>query len=101
MPTMRSMSSAVAVAEVLDSEARGRMSRRLRRPMPDDRLWGWLLPLAITAFAAVLRFWRITRPQKKVFDEVYYAHDAWNLLKHGVELDSGKHDSAPGFIVHP
>jgi dolichyl-phosphate-mannose-protein mannosyltransferase len=95
------MASAVAVAEVLDLEARSRIGKRLQRPMPDDRLWGWLLPLAITAFAAVLRFWRITRPQKKVFDEVYYAHDAWNLLKHGVELDSGKHDSAPGFIVHP
>jgi len=98
---MGGMSSAVAVAERLDSETRERVRRRLFRKIPHDTLWGWVIPLAITAFAGFLRFWRITRPKGKVFDEVYYAHDAWNLLHHGVELDAGKHDQTAGFIVHP
>src|SRR4051794_24938511 len=95
------MSSAVAVADAPDVATVERGRRRLRRQLPNDAVWGWALPLAITALAAGLRMWRITRPKAKVFDEVYYAHDAWNLLKHGVELDAGKHDTAPGFIVHP
>lgn len=74
---------------------------RLVRALPADGIWGWLLPLVITGFALALRLWRITRPKDKVFDEVYYAHDAWNLLHHGVELDSSKHDTVPGFVVHP
>ena len=95
------MSSAVAVAAAPDSELRERVARRLTTRIPRDVMWGWLIPLLITGLAGFLRFFRITRPSGKVFDEVYYAHDAWNLLHHGVELDSGKHDQAPGFIVHP
>jgi len=95
------MSSAVAVADAPVVEARERARARLSRRLPDDRVLGWVLPLVITAFAGVLRFWRITRPHSKVFDEVYYAHDAWNLLKHGVELDNNSHDKTAGFVVHP
>jgi dolichyl-phosphate-mannose--protein O-mannosyl transferase len=100
---MTGMSTVVAVADdVLDRAAAVRRIRaRLIRPMPTDRIWGWLIPLAITAVAAVMRFWRITRPGSKVFDETYYAHDAYNLLRHGVELDPGHHDTTPGFVVHP
>jgi dolichyl-phosphate-mannose--protein O-mannosyl transferase len=87
-------------AEV-DRETTGRIRERLVRPLPADGWWGWLLPVALAAVAAVMRFSRITRPGSKVFDETYYAHDSWNLLKHGVELDSNSHDRTPGFIVHP
>jgi dolichyl-phosphate-mannose--protein O-mannosyl transferase len=55
--------------------------------------------VAIAGVAAFLRLWRVTRPPKKVFDEVYYAHDAWSLLHHGVELDANSR--AAGFVVHP
>ena len=78
-----------------------RIRSRLSRPLPDDRMWGWLLPLGITAVAALLRFWRLGRPKGVVFDEVYYEHDAWSLLHHGVELDKNSHDQTAGFIVHP
>jgi dolichyl-phosphate-mannose-protein mannosyltransferase len=75
--------------------------------MPTDRLWGWLLPLAVTALAGVMRFWRITRPGGHtltsangiVFDETYYAHDSWTLLHHGVEANGM--GTGPGFVVHP
>jgi dolichyl-phosphate-mannose--protein O-mannosyl transferase len=83
------------------AEALARIRDRLVRPLPADGWWGWLIPLAITAVALFMRLWRITRPQSKVFDETYYAHDAWDLLHHGVELDANSHDQTPGFVAHP
>src|SRR5205807_2012967 len=48
-------------------------------------LWGWLGPLLVTAFGAFLRFNRLRIPRAIVFDETYYAKDAWSILRHGVE----------------
>jgi dolichyl-phosphate-mannose-protein mannosyltransferase len=59
---------------------------RLMSPMPDDRLWGWVGPLLVTAFAAFFRFNRLVIPRALIFDETYYAKDAWSILQHGVEL---------------
>ena len=59
---------------------------RLVAPMPDDRPWGWLGPLLVTAFGAFLRFDRLRVPRALIFDETYYAKDAWSILQHGVEL---------------
>jgi len=58
---------------------------RLVSPMPDDRPWGWLGPLLVTAFGAFLRFNRLRVPRALIFDETYYAKDAWSILQHGVE----------------
>jgi dolichyl-phosphate-mannose-protein mannosyltransferase len=58
---------------------------RLMSPMPDDGLWGWIGPLLVTAFAAFCRFNRLSVPHAVVFDETYYAKDAWSILLHGVE----------------
>jgi dolichyl-phosphate-mannose-protein mannosyltransferase len=58
---------------------------RLASPMPTDRLWGWLGPLLVTAFGTFLRFDRLRVPRALVFDETYYAKDAWSILHHGVE----------------
>jgi dolichyl-phosphate-mannose-protein mannosyltransferase len=58
---------------------------RLVRPMPDDGLWGWGAPLLIALFAGILRFWRLSTPKAFIFDETYYAKDAWSLLHFGVE----------------
>jgi len=58
---------------------------RLMSPMPGDRLWGWIGPLLVTAFAAFTRFNRLSIPHAIVFDETYYAKDAWSILQHGVE----------------
>jgi dolichyl-phosphate-mannose-protein mannosyltransferase len=59
---------------------------RLMSPMPDDRLWGWIGPLLVTAFAAFFRFNRLAIPRAIIFDETYYIKDAWSILQHGVEL---------------
>jgi dolichyl-phosphate-mannose-protein mannosyltransferase len=58
---------------------------RLLTPMPTDRLWGWIGPLLVTLFAGILRFDRLSTPNAIMFDETYYAKDAWSILKHGVE----------------
>ena len=53
--------------------------------MPDDRTWSWFWSLLVTAFGAFLRFDRLAVPRALVFDETYYAKDAWSVLRHGVE----------------
>jgi dolichyl-phosphate-mannose-protein mannosyltransferase len=58
---------------------------RLLTPMPDDRLWGWIGPLIVTLFAGFPRFNRLSVPDSVIFDETYYAKDAWSILRHGVE----------------
>src|SRR5215469_5070629 len=63
------------------------LRERLVTPMPDDRPWGWLGPLLVTAFGAFLRFNRLQVPRALIFDETYYAKDAWSILNHGVELN--------------
>ena len=80
---------------------------------------GWLATLAVTLLAGVLRFVRLDLPYNgdvagKVFDEVYYACDAQNLLRFGVEHmtlsdpdDTGVAGSCTptgeggSFVVHP
>ncbi|MEU6999660.1 phospholipid carrier-dependent glycosyltransferase [Nonomuraea sp. NPDC046570] len=58
---------------------------RLVPPMPGSVLWGWVGPLLVAAFGAVLRFWNLGSPKAVIFDETYYAKDAFSLLTWGVE----------------
>ena len=87
---------------------------RLRVPMPTDRLAGWLVALVITAIAFGIRIVNLGYPNKLVFDETYYAKDAYSLLKFGYErswpesanasITAGNVDvmeDSPSFIVHP
>ncbi len=60
--------------------ARRRMASRLRE---DDRAAGWLATLAVTLLAGFLRFWHLGTPHAFLFDETYYAKDAWSLWHHG------------------
>jgi len=80
-----------------------------------DRMVGWLASLAITAMAGFLRFWKLGDPHEFVFDETYYAKDAWSLIKHGYVLNynddanqqilaghlDGLTKDTPSMIVHP
>ena len=68
-----------------EATRRSVLRARLAAPMPDDRPWGWLGPLLVTVFGAWLRFDRLGIPRALVFDETYYAKDAWSILQHGVE----------------
>ncbi|MET9827990.1 phospholipid carrier-dependent glycosyltransferase [Streptomyces sp. NPDC006385] len=71
-------------------------------PAPPTRLWefmglspalahrgatvrGWLGPLLVAVLAGAIRFWHLGSPRDLVFDETYYAKDAWSLLQLGYE----------------
>ncbi len=96
------------------AEYRDRVRRRLLPPAPTDRLAGWVGALAVTALAGVLRFWQLGKPGSFVFDETYYAKDAYALLQYGHEQDYVKNaderilkgdldvfaDTA-SYVVHP
>ncbi|MFI7444449.1 dolichyl-phosphate-mannose--protein mannosyltransferase [Nonomuraea indica] len=58
---------------------------RLVPPFQGSTLQGWLGPLLVAAFGGILRFVRLGEPHAVVFDETYYAKDAYSLLLFGVE----------------
>lgn len=47
------------------------------------RLIGWLAPIAVAMLAFGLRIWNLGSPNRLMFDETYYAKDAWSLLQFG------------------
>jgi len=61
------------------------VAQRLNPPLPSHGWRNWLGPLAVGAVAGVLRFTNLGTPNEVVFDETYYAKDAWGLLRFGVE----------------
>ena len=79
------------------------------------RAWGWIGPLATAVLAFVLRIWNVGYPNKFIFDETYYAKDAYSLLQHGYVQDfteganaqvvkgdlAGIMTGEPSWIVHP
>jgi dolichyl-phosphate-mannose-protein mannosyltransferase len=92
-----------------------RLRERLVPPMPTDRVWGWVGPLLVTALAGLLRFWDLGKPKDIIFDETYYAKDAYSLLQYGYEreLVEGADEQvlagattevyklSPEYVVHP
>ena len=89
-------------------------SWRTRILPPTDGRGGWLATLAVVLLAGVLRAFRLEQPRGRIFDEIYYACDAENLLRFGVEAatvgNSDQDPSAaarceptgdPGFVAHP
>ena len=51
------------------------------------RLRPWAAPFGLVALVLATRLPRLDRPRVMVFDEVYYAPDAADLLRHGVEAN--------------
>jgi dolichyl-phosphate-mannose-protein mannosyltransferase len=93
--------SLTAVGEAVGGSAAERIAvlrARLMTPMPGDRLWGWIGPLLVTLFAGFLRFNRLSVPNAIIFDETYYAKDAWSILKHGVEWNWISVSSNPNYV---
>jgi dolichyl-phosphate-mannose-protein mannosyltransferase len=87
---------------------------RLRVAMPTDRINGWIVTLIIGVIAFVIRYVNLGYPNKLVFDETYYAKDAYALLKFGYEHDWPSDANAKiivgnvdvmqdtaSFVVHP
>lgn len=92
----------------------GRLRDRLLLDPEWNRVMRWLIPLVITALAAVLRLANLAHPRTLAFDETYYVKDAWSLWLLGYEgtWGDGANEvfltgdmstlSATGsFVVHP
>ncbi|MDR2974818.1 MAG: phospholipid carrier-dependent glycosyltransferase [Propionibacteriaceae bacterium] len=58
---------------------------RLSQTAPTDRVIGWVVTIVITAVAFFLRWYRLGEPNTLMFDETYYAKDAWSVLQYGYE----------------
>ncbi|MGW2282788.1 dolichyl-phosphate-mannose--protein mannosyltransferase [Streptomyces sp. NPDC001770] len=59
--------------------------RALGLSRPAARRPGWSGPLLVAFLAGLPRFWHLGSPRALVFDETYYAKDAWSLLRLGYE----------------
>lgn len=101
-------------AEDPELARREALQERLVRPMPSDRFLGWISTLFVGAVAAVLRLVELGRPNRLVFDETYYAKDAFALLRFGdsrsfvetaddmiIAGDLDIFTAEPSFVVHP
>ncbi len=104
----------------LSRTADGRVVPTARRRLApavlhEDRLVGWAVTIALTLLAAFLRLVHLGRPHAFLFDETYYAKDAWSLVHHGFVTNyvDGANDKilaghvhglftdTPSMIVHP
>ncbi len=95
----------------------GALRRSLLGRQLDDRVWGWLGPLAVAVIGGFLRFWHLGRPPWLVFDETYYVKQGASMLQYGYERaiksdlkkpdllwNSGTTDvwgTNADFVVHP
>ncbi|MBB4959857.1 dolichyl-phosphate-mannose--protein O-mannosyl transferase [Micromonospora polyrhachis] len=59
----------------------------------------WIATAVVVAIAAILRLVNLAHPKGKIFDEIYYATDAHNLLTRGFEWDEKNNTAA--YVVHP
>ncbi|UUN27348.1 phospholipid carrier-dependent glycosyltransferase [Streptomyces sp. FIT100] len=80
-----------------------------------ERALAWGGPLLVALVAGVLRFWQLGSPKAVIFDETYYAKDAWALINQGYEgswpkdvdksilanPDAVPVPTDPGYVVHP
>ncbi|MBA0049376.1 phospholipid carrier-dependent glycosyltransferase [Streptomyces sp. AJS327] len=75
----------------------------------------WIGPVLVAVVAGLLRFHQLGSPHEVIFDETYYAKDAWSLLHLGYETDwpdnanerilkdpgSVKLPGESSYVVHP
>ncbi|MGW3246661.1 dolichyl-phosphate-mannose--protein mannosyltransferase [Streptomyces sp. NPDC001070] len=66
------------------------------------RAMGWLGPVLVAVLAGVLRFVHLGSPRAVVFDETFYAKDAWSMLRLGYEGTWPDRKIAdPQILAHP
>ncbi|MPZ27018.1 MAG: phospholipid carrier-dependent glycosyltransferase, partial [Micromonosporaceae bacterium] len=58
--------------------------RRLAPLVPDRDPWSWVAAGVVTVIAAIVRLVDLGRPGHIIFDETYYAPNAYGLLRYGV-----------------
>src|SRR6478735_2482125 len=90
----------VPIGDLPPLQAPVRRARRLRPLPPTDRARSWVVTGILTALAAMVRLVNLggaTDGGTPLFDEKYYAIQAWEMLRNGGVED----DQAFGVVVHP
>ena len=90
----------VAIGEVPALTRPVRPARTLRPAPPTDRARGWVVTGVVTLIAAMVRLVNLgsaTHGGTPLFDEKYYAIQAWEMLRNGGVEDN----QAFGVVVHP
>ena len=86
--------------------------RRLRSLSPAPDTWSWVVAGVVTLVAAIVRLVDLGHPARIIFDETYYAPNAYALLVYGVEWqvqEGGANPvngapvlgDGPAYVVHP
>ncbi|MCA1983164.1 dolichyl-phosphate-mannose--protein mannosyltransferase [Nocardioides nematodiphilus] len=57
--------------------------RATARATDEDPVISWVISIAITVMAFLMRIWHLGIPHLFAFDETYYAKDGWSLLHYG------------------
>src|SRR5262245_42045029 len=96
--TDRSDPPEVAVEPVDRKSVPDVVRRRLARPAMPDPIF-WIVAIFVTFIGGALRLINLSHPPEKIFDELYYADEAHDLLGHGVEWNPD--DNTPQYVVHP
>jgi dolichyl-phosphate-mannose-protein mannosyltransferase len=104
----------------LSRTAHGKVVPNARRRMlplvrHESRWVGWAVTVGIGLLALFLRLWKLGRAHAFLFDETYYAKDAWSLWHHGYVTGyvddandkilaghlGGLFTDSPSMVVHP
>ncbi|MDQ6934742.1 MAG: phospholipid carrier-dependent glycosyltransferase [Actinomycetota bacterium] len=97
-PVRRTMGlSRTATGLVVPSAAR----RAMTRVRDNDPLAAWIGTIVVTLQAAFLRLWNLDYPHSLLFDETYYAKDAWSLVHHGYVTGYVKDANSQILAGHP
>ncbi|MCW2857823.1 MAG: glycosyl transferase, family 39 [Marmoricola sp.] len=103
--------SRTAAGDIVPTAAERTRPRALDR----DPVISWAATFGVTVFAAFLRVWKLGDRKAFLFDETYYAKDAWSLVHNGYaanyvpNADSkilagnlhGLYAGGPEMVVHP
>jgi dolichyl-phosphate-mannose--protein O-mannosyl transferase len=79
---------AVGLSRTADGQPVPSAAERTRSRLNlEDPFVGWVGAIAVTLLALFLRLWKLGTPHEFLFDETYYAKDAWSLLHFGYARD--------------
>jgi dolichyl-phosphate-mannose-protein mannosyltransferase len=72
------------LSRTVDGRALPAARERARgRARVEDPFVGWVAALSVGLLGLFLRLWKLGTPHEFLFDETYYAKDAWSLLHFG------------------
>ncbi len=99
-PAPTGQSELVGLSRTADGQVVPTATERNRRRIQlEDPFIGWVSSIAVALLALFLRLWQLGTPREFLFDETYYAKDAWSLLHFGYARSYVDGDKANAAIL--